>query len=79
MGLTKRESEIVWWLTMGKSDSDIADICEVSRRTVQKHCEHICIAKSGSTDGPLLSYTPYSKCAESVYVLSRIVFSRFET
>jgi DNA-binding CsgD family transcriptional regulator len=41
LGLTKRESEIVWWLTMGKSDTDIADICALSRRTVQKHCEHI--------------------------------------
>lgn len=39
--LTKREAEIVWWLTRGKTDKDIAQICGISDRTVQKHCENI--------------------------------------
>ena len=41
LGLTERESEIVWWLTRGKSDRDIGEICGISRRTVQKHSENI--------------------------------------
>ena len=41
LGLTEREAEIVWWLTRGKSDRDIGEICGISRRTVQKHCENI--------------------------------------
>lgn len=39
--LTAREAEILVWLTKGKSDQDIAEICNISRRTVQKHCENI--------------------------------------
>lgn len=41
LGLTRREVEIVWWLTMGKSDRAIADRCGIQQRTVQKHCENI--------------------------------------
>jgi len=40
-GLTKRETDIVWWLARGKADKDIAEICGISERTVQKHCENI--------------------------------------
>jgi DNA-binding CsgD family transcriptional regulator len=40
-GLTLREAEIVSWLTKGKADKDLADICGISHRTVQKHCENI--------------------------------------
>ena len=41
LGLTRRELEIVWWLTRGKADKDMSYILEISERTVQKHCENI--------------------------------------
>ena len=40
-GLSRRESEVIWWMVLGKSDRDIADICQISCRTVGKHCENI--------------------------------------
>lgn len=39
--LTKRESEIMHWLTEGKRDREIACIIGVSHRTVHHHVEHI--------------------------------------
>jgi DNA-binding CsgD family transcriptional regulator len=39
--LSRRESEVIWWMALGKSDEDIANICDVSRRTIGKHCENI--------------------------------------
>lgn len=41
LGLTKRESEVLFWIAMGKTDEVIAAICGTSTRTVQKHVEHI--------------------------------------
>ena len=41
LGLTKRESEVLYWIAMGKTDDVIASICGGSTRTVQKHAEHI--------------------------------------
>jgi DNA-binding CsgD family transcriptional regulator len=41
LDLTVREAEILGWLANGKRDQDIAEICKISRRTVQKHCENI--------------------------------------
>lgn len=41
MGLTQREAEVLYWLTMGKSNRDIADILGMSYRTVDKHLEHV--------------------------------------
>lgn len=41
MGLTKRETEILFWLTEGKTNPEIAILCDISPRTVQKHLEHI--------------------------------------
>ncbi len=43
LGLTKRETEILFWLTQGKTDGVIARLCGISQRTVQKHAEHIFI------------------------------------
>jgi DNA-binding CsgD family transcriptional regulator len=40
-GLTGRELEVVEWLRAGKTNSDIAAIVGASRRTVEKHLEHI--------------------------------------
>ncbi len=41
LGLTARESEVLYWLAQGKSNPDIATILGLSVRTVHKHVEHI--------------------------------------
>jgi DNA-binding CsgD family transcriptional regulator len=40
-GLTRREAEVLFLITQGKSDGVIAIICDISMRTVHKHVEHI--------------------------------------
>ncbi|MDB5815629.1 MAG: DNA-binding response regulator [Rhodocyclales bacterium] len=39
--LTARESEVLLWVSRGKTNRDIADILGMSPRTVNKHLEHI--------------------------------------
>ena len=39
--LTQREGEVLSWLAKGKTNRDIAEILEMSPRTVNKHLEHI--------------------------------------
>lgn len=39
--LTQREAEVSHWLALGKTNKDIAEILELSPRTVNKHLEHI--------------------------------------
>ncbi|MFT4021260.1 MAG: response regulator transcription factor [Acinetobacter sp.] len=39
--LTQREAEVVHWLLLGKTNKDIAEILQLSPRTVNKHLEHI--------------------------------------
>ena len=39
--LTLREGEVLYWLSLGKSNRDIADILGMSYRTVDKHLEHV--------------------------------------
>jgi DNA-binding CsgD family transcriptional regulator len=39
--LTKRETEILFWISQGKADKEIAILCNISSRTVQKHIENI--------------------------------------
>lgn len=39
--LTTRETEVLSWLAKGKTNRDIAEILEMSPRTVSKHLEHI--------------------------------------
>jgi DNA-binding CsgD family transcriptional regulator len=41
IGLTNRESEILYWISEGKTDEVIGTLCGISQRTVQKHVEHI--------------------------------------
>jgi DNA-binding CsgD family transcriptional regulator len=41
LGLTGRESEVLSWLSKGKSNRDIAQILGLSPRTVDKHLEQI--------------------------------------
>lgn len=39
--LTPRELDVMRWLSCGKTDADIAQLLQISPRTVQKHLEHI--------------------------------------
>ena len=41
IALTPRETEVLSWLSKGKTNRDIADILGMSPRTVNKHLEHI--------------------------------------
>ena len=46
LGLTRRESEVLFWVSEGKRNPEIAVILASTRRTVSKHLEHI-FAKLG--------------------------------
>jgi len=39
--LTRREAEVLYWISQGKTNRDIADILGMSPRTANKHQEHI--------------------------------------
>jgi DNA-binding response OmpR family regulator/DNA-binding CsgD family transcriptional regulator len=41
LGLTARESEVLLWISSGKSNRDISDILNISPRTVNKHLEQV--------------------------------------
>ena len=41
LGLTLRESEVLYWVVKGKTNRDIGDILGTSPRTVTKHLEHV--------------------------------------
>mgnify|MGYP001826543978 CR=1 FL=1 len=41
LGLTKREAEVLFWVTKDKSNSGIAKVINCSKGTVRKHLEHI--------------------------------------
>lgn len=41
LGLTKRESQVLYWLSFGKTNWEIAQILEMSPRTVNKHLEQV--------------------------------------
>lgn len=41
--LTKRESEVLYWATLGKTDKIIGEILGTSPRTVNKHMEHVLV------------------------------------
>ncbi|MEL6682906.1 MAG: DNA-binding response regulator, partial [Pseudomonadota bacterium] len=41
LSLTAREAEVLYWLTMGKTNRDISVILSLSPRTVNKHLEQI--------------------------------------
>jgi DNA-binding NarL/FixJ family response regulator len=40
-GLTAREAEVLYWLSRGKANRDIAEILGISTRTAHKHLEHV--------------------------------------
>lgn len=41
LNLTQREGEVLYWLSQGKTNRDIAEILDLSARTVNKHLELI--------------------------------------
>jgi DNA-binding NarL/FixJ family response regulator len=41
LGLTPRESEVLFWVAQGKANAEIALIIEAAAPTVKKHLEHI--------------------------------------
>jgi DNA-binding NarL/FixJ family response regulator len=41
LGLTRREAEVLYWISEGKSNHDIGVILSASTRTICKHVEHI--------------------------------------
>ncbi|AQU88769.1 DNA-binding response regulator [Komagataeibacter nataicola] len=41
LGLSAREAEVLLWISRGKTSRDIADILQVSPRTIDKHIEQI--------------------------------------
>lgn len=41
LGLKPREAEVLFWLSEGKANSEVAIILGSARRTVEKHVEHI--------------------------------------
>ncbi len=41
LDLTDRESEVLHWIANGKTNREIAEILEMSPRTVNKHLEQI--------------------------------------
>lgn len=40
-GLSRREAEVLTWVTRGKSNADVGQILSVSARTVEKHLERV--------------------------------------
>jgi DNA-binding response OmpR family regulator/DNA-binding CsgD family transcriptional regulator len=40
-GLTRREAEVLFWISRGKSNRDASEILNISARTVNKHLEQI--------------------------------------
>jgi DNA-binding CsgD family transcriptional regulator len=41
MGLAPREAEVLFWISKGKTSREIATILSITRKTVDKHVEHI--------------------------------------
>jgi DNA-binding CsgD family transcriptional regulator len=41
LALTSRESEVLLWISRGKSNREIGEILKISPRTVNKHLEQI--------------------------------------
>ena len=43
LGLTVRESQVLYWMMRGKTDHEIAHICDISHRTAEKHAQNMFI------------------------------------
>ena len=49
LGLTPKEAEVLFWVSKGKRNAEIAQILDIHFRTVEKHVEHILIKLSLET------------------------------
>jgi len=52
LGLTKREAEVLFWVSQGKRNCEIAEILGARSRTIGKHVERIWV-NSALRHGPL--------------------------
>jgi DNA-binding CsgD family transcriptional regulator len=43
LALTRREAEVLFWMSQGKTDKEIAGLCKISHHTVHKHAQNIYI------------------------------------
>jgi DNA-binding CsgD family transcriptional regulator len=41
LGLTKREAEVLLWVSQGKTNPEIATILEIKPKTITKHLERV--------------------------------------
>ena len=41
LGLTRREADVLLWISRGKANRDISTILDISPRTVNKHLEQV--------------------------------------
>jgi DNA-binding CsgD family transcriptional regulator len=41
LGLTTREAEVLGWVANGKTNPEVAQLCNVRLRTIEKHLEHV--------------------------------------
>lgn len=60
-GLTSREEEIAYWVSMGKTNSDIAVILGISPHTVRTHLQNIFVKISIETRAAL-AHTVWTLC-----------------
>lgn len=64
--LTEREADVLLWLVNGKSNKDIAEILEISSRTVNKHLDHVYV-KLGVENRTAAAMTTMRRIAEHLY------------
>ena len=67
LGLTARQTEVLFWVCRGKTDKDIAGLLGISHRTVHKHLENIYVILGVETRTAAMSVA-MSNCT---YLLSR--------
>lgn len=58
LGVTPREAEVLAWIAEGKTSADAATILGTSRRTIEKHLEHIYVKLGSKRERPL----PLRRC-----------------
>jgi DNA-binding CsgD family transcriptional regulator len=61
--VTEREAEVLFWIARGKSNRDIAEILDLSPRTVNKHLEQIYASSESRTAPP----PQHSRCERSAF------------
>jgi DNA-binding CsgD family transcriptional regulator len=44
LGLTRRQTEVLFWISQGKTDKDVSQLLGISPRTVHKHLENIYVS-----------------------------------